>query len=71
METLVGNPVHVVSLIYRMMRKLPRVLQSLTHCNRRTEVEFVTKLMKNVEVTEDDLVGGMLSLLRIQYTYRL
>ena len=41
METLVGNPVHVVSLVYRMMRTLPRVLQSLSNCNMRTEVEFV------------------------------
>ena len=37
----------------------------------RKEVEFVKKIMKSVDVTEDDLVGVMKSLLRIRYTYRL
>ena len=66
-----GNPVHVLSLVYRMRRILPRVLDSLSQCDMRKEVEFVKKIMKSVDVTEDDLVGVMKSLLRIQYTYRL
>ena len=66
-----GNPVHVLSLLYRMRRILPGVLDSLRQCDMRKEVEFVKKIMKSVDVTEDDLVGVMKSLLRIQYTYRL
>ena len=71
MNNLVGNPVHVVSLVYRVRRILPGVLDSLNQCNMRREVEFVKRVMKSVNVTEDDLVGVMKSLLRIQYTYRL
>ena len=71
MNNLVGNPVHVVSLVYRVRRILPGVLDSLNQCNMRREVEFVKKVMKSINVTEDDLVGVMKSLLRIQYTYRL
>ena len=66
-----GNPVHVVSLVYRVRRILPGVLASLSQCDMPREVEFVKKIMQNVNVTEDDLVGVMKSLLRIQYTYRL
>ena len=66
-----GNPIHVASLVYRVRRILPGVLTSLSQCDMRREVEFVKKIMKNVNVTEDDLVGVMKSLLRIQYTYRL
>ena len=66
-----GNPVHVVSLVYRVRRILPGVLDSLSQCDLRREVEFVKKIMKSINVTEDDLVGVMKSLLRIQYTYRL
>ena len=71
MNNLVGNPVHVVSLVYRVRRILPGVLDSLNQCNMRREVEFVKRVMKSVNVTDDDLVGVMKSLLRIQYTYRL
>ena len=66
-----GNPVHVVSLVYRVRRTLQGVLGSLSQCDMRREGEWVEKIMKSVKVTEDDLVGVIKSLLRIQYTYRL
>ena len=71
MVQLVGNPLHVYSVIYRIIKKLPSVMAALQECQMTEEVELVRKnILEAGEVTEADLVGAMQSLLRIQFTYR-
>ena len=72
MEFLVGNPIHVYGVIYRMVEKLPSVISGLQDCGMKEEVELVrTNILEKSKVTEADLVGAMQSLLRIQFTYSL
>ena len=71
MVHLVGNPLHVYSVIHRIIRKLPPVIAALEDCQMTEEVELVRKnILQAGEVTEADLVGAMQSLIRIQFTYR-
>ena len=71
MVHLVGNPLHVYSVIYRIIKKLPPVISALEDCQMQEEVELVRKnILEPGEATEADLVGAMQSLLRIQFTYR-
>ena len=71
MVHLVGNPLHVYGVIYRIIRKLPPVTGALQDCQMKEEVELVRKnILQAGEVTEADLVGAMQSLIRIQFTYR-
>ena len=72
MEYLVGNPIHVYGVIYRIIRKLPPVIDGLKECGLEEEVELVRQsVLEKTKVTEGDLVGAMQSLLRIQFTYSL
>ena len=72
MEYLVGNPIHVYGVIYRIIRKLPPVIDGLKKCGLEEEVELVRQsVLEKTKVTEGDLVGAMQSLLRIQFTYSL
>ena len=62
MKKLVGNPIHVLSLIHRIINLLPPALASLNSCNVRTEMEFVEEsILKDLKVSEADLVGYSLS----------
>ena len=71
MDHLVANPIHVYSVIYRIINKLPPVIAALQDCEMKEEVELVRQnILEAGEVTEADLVGAMQSLLRIQFTYR-
>ena len=71
MVHLVGNPLHVYGVIYRIIRKLPPVIGALQDCQMKEEVELVRKnILQAGKVAEADLVGAMQSLIRIQFTYR-
>ena len=71
MDLLVGNPIHVYSVIYRIIEKLPPVIAALQDCEMKEEVELVRQnILEAGDVTEGDLVGAMQSLIRIQFTYR-
>ena len=71
MDHLVANPIHVYSVIYRIINKLPPVIAALQDCEMKEEVELVRQnILEAGAVTEADLVGAMQSLLRIQFTYR-
>ena len=72
MKALVGNPIHVYGVIYRLVKKLPLVIEGLKECNMKEEQELVQRsILGKTKVTEADLVGAMQSLLRIQFTYSL
>ena len=58
MKNLVGNPLHVYSLIYRILKTLPEVITSLKQCSMRAEAERVENILRKVKVTEEDLVGA-------------
>ena len=73
MEKLVANPLHNTALLYRTVRLVPGVLESLESCQLSEEAGMVREMFTGGEFTvvEEDLSGSMDSLLRIQFTYRL
>ena len=72
MASLVSNPIHVYSLIYRIIKQLPGVIKSLDDCDLKDEAFHIESMFfdGDDEISKFDLLGSMESLLRIQHTYR-
>jgi hypothetical protein len=70
MDKLVGNPVHVYTLLYRYVVLLPRIQEKLT-TELRGFIESIITNQNGQAPTWLDLDGAALSLARIQFTYKL
>ena len=72
MGSLVSNPIHVYSLIYRIIKLLPGVIKSMDICDLKDEAFHIESMFfdGDDEISKFDLLGSMESLLRIQHTYR-
>ena len=69
---LVGNPIHVYSLVERMVMQLPVLRKELASLHITTIVEEnIEKLVEEMEMPdENDLEGVTQALARIQFAYR-
>ena len=68
LEKLVGNPVHVYSLLDRLVSLLPRVREELGQ-ELDTEIE---KILDSLQRPDDsDVEGATQALVRVQFAYRL
>ena len=66
LEKLVGNPVHVYSLMDRLVFHLPKI--TFFDDALKFDIEEITE---NVEMPDDsDVEGATQALVRIQYAYR-
>ena len=72
LEILVGNPVHLYSLVERLVRQLPAIRKTLAEDMKTADIaEGINKMLENVDlVWEEDLVGVTQALARIQFAYR-
>ena len=72
LERLVGNPVHLYSLVERLVRQLPAIRKTLAEDEKTADIaEGINKMLENVDlVWEEDLVGVTQALARIQFAYR-
>ena len=67
LERLVGNPVHVYTLLDRLVNMLPWVRAGLTK-ELDTQIE---EIMGSLQVPDDsDMEGACQALVRIQFAYR-
>ena len=67
LERLVGNPVHVYTLLDRLVNMLPWVRAGLTE-ELDTQIE---EIMGSLQVPDDsDIEGACQALVRIQFAYR-
>lgn len=67
LERLVGNPVHVYTLLDRLVNMLPWVRAGLTR-ELDTQIE---EIMGSLQVPDDsDVEGACQALVRIQFAYR-
>ena len=72
LEILVGNPVHLYSLVERLVRQLPAIRKTLAEDMKTADIaEGINKMLENVDlVWEEDLVGVTQALARIPFAYR-
>ena len=70
---LVGNPIHVYSLMDRLVMQLPVLRKELEeHLGTDNTTESIRTLVEEIEMPEEmDLEGVTQALARIQFTYRL
>ena len=67
LEKLVGNPVHVYTLLDRLVTLLPRVRSGLSK-ELDSEIE---EIMTSLQLPDDsDMEGACQALVRIQFAYR-
>ena len=71
-DLLVGNPVHVYSLMDCLVNLLPGVRRELVECGSTAHIaETLRTLLEGVELpSQDDMQGVSLALARIQFVYR-
>ena len=70
---LVGNPIHVYSLMDRLVMQLPVLRKELEeHLGTDNTTESIRTLVEEIEMPEEmDLEGVTQALARIQFAYRL
>jgi len=73
LEDLVGNPIHVHSLIYRLVVQMPELRKDLIDQNKTNTLEMkISKILEDIELpTKEDLVEASQAVARIQFVYRL
>jgi len=67
LEKLVGNPVHVYTLIYRYYKLLPTIRKKI---DPKLD-EFVDEIINGEAPSLGDFDGAAMALARIQFTYRI
>jgi len=70
---LVGNPIHVYSLLDRLVVQLPILRKELLEQHRTATIEErIQSIVEDMEMpTENDLEGATQAIARIQFAYRL
>ena len=73
MVDLVGNPLHMYSLLDRLVKILPVIRKELLEQNTTAMIdEGLASIVEEVEMpTENDFQGTIQSIARIQFTYQL
>ena len=67
LEKLVGNPVHVYTLLDRLVTLLPRVRSGLS----KELDSMIEEIMTSLQLPDDsDMEGACQALVRIQFAYR-
>ena len=68
-----GNPIHVYSLVYRLVLQLPVLRKDLSGQHRTATIEeSIGSLVEEMEMpNEMDLEGVTQAIARIQFAYRL
>ena len=72
MSALVGNPLHVLGLVHRLVTLLPGVITSLETCGLAEEARLVRGMFLGGrdKMESGDLSGAISAVTRIQFVYK-